>query len=152
MTSQLNVDTIVDKAGSGGSNIKIANTSVTVAEGGSATTTTVQGLCKAWVTLQSSASSGDYRYDSFNSSGHTDNGSGDHTISYTNNFRAANSYTTGGFQCHTSDSVTLATMKPHTVATIATSSTRYNAGFVNASGAGASDNDYACASSNGDLA
>ena len=34
MTSQLNVDTIVDKAGSGGTNVKIANNSVTVAEGG----------------------------------------------------------------------------------------------------------------------
>ena len=48
MTSQLNVDTIVDKAGSGGSNIKIANTSVAVSEGGTATTTTLQGLAKAW--------------------------------------------------------------------------------------------------------
>ena len=37
MSSQLNVDTIVDKAGSGGTNVKIANTSVTVSEGGSAT-------------------------------------------------------------------------------------------------------------------
>ena len=49
MTSQLNVDTIVDKAGSGGTNVKIANTSVTVAEGGSATINTVQGLSKCWV-------------------------------------------------------------------------------------------------------
>ena len=30
MSSQLNVDTIVDKAGSGGTNVKIGNTSVTV--------------------------------------------------------------------------------------------------------------------------
>ena len=28
MSSQLNVDTIVDKAGSGGSNVKMANTSL----------------------------------------------------------------------------------------------------------------------------
>ena len=144
MASELEVDKI--------SGVTTAGSISVTGEGNSTTTNLQQGLCKAWVTLQASASSGDYRYDSFNSSGHTDNGSGDHTISYTNNFRAANSYTTGGFQCHTSDSVTLATMKPHTVATIATSSTRYNAGFVNASGAGASDNDYACASSNGDLA
>ena len=48
MTSQLNVDTIVDKAGSGGTNVKVANNAVAVAEGGSATTTVVQGLCKAW--------------------------------------------------------------------------------------------------------
>ena len=34
MTSQLNVDTIVDKAGTGGSNVKMANTSTYVSEGG----------------------------------------------------------------------------------------------------------------------
>ncbi len=33
MTSQLNVDTIVDKAGSGGTNVKVANNAVAVAEG-----------------------------------------------------------------------------------------------------------------------
>ena len=34
MTSQLNVDTIVDKAGSGGTNVKVANTSTYVSDGG----------------------------------------------------------------------------------------------------------------------
>ena len=34
MSSQLNVDTIVDKAGSGGSNVKMANTSTYVSDGG----------------------------------------------------------------------------------------------------------------------
>ena len=48
MTSQLNVDTIVDKAGSGGTNVKIANTSVTVAEGGAVLQ---QTLCKGWLKL-----------------------------------------------------------------------------------------------------
>ena len=42
MTSQLNVDTIVDKAGSGGTNVKIGNTSTYVADGGSASQNTVQ--------------------------------------------------------------------------------------------------------------
>ena len=46
MTSQLNVDTIVDKAGSGGTNVKIANNAVTVSEGGNATAVTIQGLTK----------------------------------------------------------------------------------------------------------
>ena len=32
MSSQLNVDTIVDKAGSGGTNVKIGNTSTYVSE------------------------------------------------------------------------------------------------------------------------
>ena len=48
MTSQLNVDTIVDKAGSGGTNVKIGNTSTYVSDGGSATQNTVQGLAKAF--------------------------------------------------------------------------------------------------------
>ena len=82
MTSQLNVDTIVDKAGSGGTNVKIANTSVTVAEGGSATTTTVQGLCKFWT--QTIGSGTVSNFDSFNSSGLTDNGTGDYTHTFTN--------------------------------------------------------------------
>ncbi len=62
MTSQLNVDTIVDKAGSGGSNVKMANTSTYVAEGGSATQNSVQGLTKAWIKFNSTDASA---YDSF---------------------------------------------------------------------------------------
>ena len=37
MTSQLNVDTIVDKAGSGGTNVKVGNTSTYVSDGGGVT-------------------------------------------------------------------------------------------------------------------
>ena len=44
MTSQLNVDTIVDKAGSGGTNVKVANTSTYVSDAGSVTQNTVQSL------------------------------------------------------------------------------------------------------------
>ena len=50
MTSQLNVDTIVDKAGSSGpslpntTTIKIGNTSTYVSDGGAVTQNTVQGL------------------------------------------------------------------------------------------------------------
>ena len=88
MTSQLNVDTIVDKAGSGGTNVKIANTSVTVGEGGTATTTTVQGLAKAWANIDGS---GDVSFqDSFNTSGLTDNGTGDYTTSFSTSFGNAN--------------------------------------------------------------
>jgi len=49
MTSQLNVDTIVDKAGSGGTNVKVGNTSTYVSDGGNVTQNTVQGIAKAWV-------------------------------------------------------------------------------------------------------
>ena len=86
MTSQLNVDTIVDKAGSGGTNVKVANTSVTVAEGGSATTTTVQGLAKSWSVTSGSDATSD---DSFNYTSNTDNGTGDYSHGLTNNMNAA---------------------------------------------------------------
>ena len=85
MTSQLNVDTIVDKAGSGGTNVKIANNSVTVSEGGSATTTTVQGLTKVWADYPGAASS---ITDSFNVATITDSSAGVSTINFTNNFAA----------------------------------------------------------------
>ena len=86
MTSQLNVDTIVDKAGSGGSNIKIANTSTYVSDSGATTQNTVQSLCKQWVLLQSSGTS---VTDSFNNTSVTDNGTGDYTLTRTNNMANA---------------------------------------------------------------
>ena len=92
MTSQLNVDTIVDKAGSGGTNVKIANTSVTVAEGGSATTTTVQGLAKTWSNTEQ-ASSYSIR-DSFNLSSIADGGAGKTQLTFANAFASANHATT----------------------------------------------------------
>ena len=71
MSSQLNVDTIVDKAGSGGSNVKMANTSTYVGEGGSGTQNTVQGLAKAWCTA-ASHSAGAINGDTFNISSYSD--------------------------------------------------------------------------------
>mgnify|MGYP003114084865 CR=1 FL=1 len=44
MSSQLNVDTIVDKAGSGGTNVKVGSTSTFI--GGSATLNLVKGVAK----------------------------------------------------------------------------------------------------------
>jgi len=81
MTSQLNVDTIVDKAGSGGSNVKMANTSTYVSDGGAATQNTVQGLNKVWANLNGSSFG---LRDSFNVTSATDNGAGDHTITIAN--------------------------------------------------------------------
>ena len=70
MTSQLNVDTIVDKAGSGGTNIKVGNDATYVAEGGSANSNNlVNVLPKAWNEVRR------YRGLSNISSG-TDNGTG----------------------------------------------------------------------------
>jgi|5B_taG_2_1085324.scaffolds.fasta_scaffold09452_8 hypothetical protein len=81
MTSQLNVDTIVDKAGSGGTNVKVANNAVAVAEGGGATTNVVQGLTKAFIIAESNAED----IGSLNIASTTDNGTGDYTYTYTNN-------------------------------------------------------------------
>jgi hypothetical protein len=86
MTSQLNVDTIVDKAGSGGSNVKMANTSTYVGEGGGSTQNTVQGLIKSWVLASNAASP----TDSFNVSGGTDNGTGHYTYAFSTNMGNTN--------------------------------------------------------------
>jgi len=81
MTSQLNVDTIVDKAGSGGTNVKIGNTSTYVSDGGAVTQNTVQSLAKAFyrgtsdITIEKA----------FNIGSGTDNGTGDYTYNLTNN-------------------------------------------------------------------
>ena len=83
MTSQLNVDTIVDKAGSGGSNVKMANTSTYVSDGGSATQNTVQGLVKHWLNLDGTGTIA--ITDSFNCASVTDDGTGDYDPFFTNN-------------------------------------------------------------------
>ena len=85
MTSQLNVDTIVDKAGSGGSNVKMANTSTYVSDGGAVTQNTVQGLVKSFVRTSTPGTV----TDSFNVSSNSDVGSGQHKSIYTNNMSGA---------------------------------------------------------------
>ena len=83
MTSQLNVDTIVDKAGSGGTNITVGNNATYVAEGGSANSNNlVQGLVKQWQYWDHNPG---VTLDSFNSASVTDNGTGDYTYNFTNN-------------------------------------------------------------------
>ena len=82
MTSQLNVDTIVDKAGSGGSNVKMANTSTYVSDGGAVTQNTVQGIAKCWFQIvQDSTHSIN---DSFNVGSITDAGAGETTVTFSN--------------------------------------------------------------------
>ena len=88
MTSQLNVDTIVDKAGSSGpslpntTTIKMGNTSTYVGDGGSGIQNTVQSLVKCWYLDSEGGSS----LDSFNVSSNTDNDTGDYSKTFTNNF------------------------------------------------------------------
>ena len=83
MTSQLNVDTIVDKAGSGGTNIKVGNTSTYVSDGGVVTQNTVQGLAKMWGKVDQSDGSPAIA-DSFNLASITDNDTGNTTHTFTN--------------------------------------------------------------------
>jgi len=88
MTSQLNVDTIVDKAGSGGTNVKIGNTSTYVSDGGTTTQNTVQSLAKVWANLEQ-ASTYSTR-DSFNLSSHEDESTGVSLLTFTIHFGNAN--------------------------------------------------------------
>ena len=88
MTSQLNVDTIVDKAGSGGTNIKVGNDATYVAEGGSANSNNlVQGLAKAWLDFDGSDNSTD---DSLNIASVTDSGTGSFYPNISNNLNSVN--------------------------------------------------------------
>jgi hypothetical protein len=88
MSSQLNVDTIVDKAGSGGTNVKVGNTSTYVADGGSATQNLVQGLAKTWHRFTEETTTA--TRDSFNVSSITDSGTGETVTTFTNNMSNAN--------------------------------------------------------------
>jgi len=85
MSSQLNVDTIVDKAGSGGSNVKMANTSTYVSDGGATTQNTVQGLSKLFAKFQGDDASVN---DSFNVSSVDDDATGYNGVNFTNNMAA----------------------------------------------------------------
>ena len=85
MTSQLNVDTIVDKAGSGGTNVKVGSTSTFI--GGSVTLNLVKGIAKLTANVtQGGAANSD---SSLNISSVADGGTGLNTINATNSFSAA---------------------------------------------------------------
>ena len=95
MSSQLNVDTIVDKAGSGGTNVKISNTSTYVSENSTTTQNTVQGLAKSFLAYKGISTNA--IYDSNNIASVTDSATGKQTPNFTNNFNSANNYATTGF-------------------------------------------------------
>ena len=104
MTSQLNVDTIVDKAGSGGSNVKMANTSTYVSDGGATTQNTVQGLGKAWANTSGVGTPA--IADSFNMASVTDNGTGGEIFTFTNVMSNIN-FSTQALADHNSQGVTV---------------------------------------------
>jgi hypothetical protein len=155
MTSQLNVDTIVDKAGTSGpslpntTTIKIGNTSTYVSEGGGATQNTVQGLAKFWIKHNDAASVSD----SFNQASTTDNGTGDYSHSFTNNMGGAGTYAMSGLALAINDKATFINGNSSNV-DFTTSSFRYQTGYV-ANTSGAQTNHDCNATSpvvNGDLA
>ena len=78
--SSLKVDNITGRGSTG-------FTGSVKSEGGSTTTDLQQGLAKAWANYPASGTTFN---DSFNASGAVDNGTGNYTISYTNNFSNAN--------------------------------------------------------------
>jgi len=94
LSSQLNVDTIVDKAGSGGSNVKMANTSTYVSDGGAVTQNTVQGLAKSWNTINGDDGVSN---DSFNASSFTDISTGNYKWAFSNNMATATYISTAGY-------------------------------------------------------
>jgi hypothetical protein len=130
MSSQLNVDTIVDKAGSGGTNVKVANTSTYVSDEGGATQNTVQGIAKHW-TLHNDGSI----MDSYNLSALTDNGTGDFTHAFSNSFNSLGRYSVSGVaQDIDTKNAQINYMSGN--ASLDAASIRYQTGFVaNTSGA-----------------
>lgn len=102
MTSQLNVDTIVDKQGTGGPTVQsptlteMANTSTYVSDGGAVSQNTVHSLTKTWVTINGTGTIA--ARDSLNVGSLTDNGTGKYDINFTNNFGNTNyCMVVGGF-------------------------------------------------------
>jgi hypothetical protein len=142
MTSQLNVDTIVDKAGSGGTNVKIGNTSTYVSDGGAVTQNTVQGLAKSWLQYNQStpAITGSY-----NISTVTDTSAGDFTPNYSNAMSALDyAVTSAGGMLNTNASGRISEVNP-------TNTSSYQVTTTNSAGTKADHTGNSCATF-GDLA
>ena len=88
MTSQLNVDTIVDKAGTGGATLTtptltgVSNSSTATSEGGAVTMNIAQGLAKQWSRVSGASMAVS---DSFNTSSVTDSATGKAAPVFTSN-------------------------------------------------------------------
>jgi len=88
MSSQLNVDTIVDKAGSGGTNVKVANTSTYVSDGGNVTQNLIDTVAKLTLAVRQSGTISESA-SSLNVSSVSDGSAGINTINSTTAFSAA---------------------------------------------------------------
>jgi len=141
--SQVNVDTIRKSDGSAGTDIRIKNTSVYESDGGtSVTQNLVQGIAKVWSNQNSGTAN-----DSYNSSGITDNATGDFTVNFSNAMSSANySSTLGGADANSNSTVIVAT---NNNAGYATGSINY---FVVSDDSGAADVGPTSCTVHGDLA
>jgi hypothetical protein len=119
MASKVEVDTIVNAGGDNDTGIdlatndqillKVANaTKLTmnstgqttiVGEGGTTTTSVQQGLAKSWIQFNGSGTIS--TQDSFNRGGLTDNGTGDYTLTFTNNMNNNDFSATAETKTHT---------------------------------------------------
>ena len=135
MASELRVNTLKDASG---------NNSI-------ATSFVAGGSAKVWCAFNTVTNHS--TFDSFNTSGLTDNGSGDTTISYTSNMAAAKSYAVTGVMADASV-VTNAvySSQPNQSDSVATGSLRAVHAFAQASSAGIGDIAYNCIVIHGDLA
>ena len=142
MASELKVNTLTGVSTAG---------SIAVTGEGNSTTTNLQGgLTKVWIIYNKGD---DSITDSLNVSGDTDNDSGDQTISYTNNMATAKGYHAQGVSAHTSDVTDNALHnQPKEDDSLATSSVRMVAIYVNPSTSGISDRNYHSTVVIGDLA
>ena len=140
MASILKVDTITG--------VTTAGSIAVTGEGNSTTTNLQQGLCKVWQDLNGETFGA---RDSLNISGNTDNGTGDHTHSYTNNMGNGN-YTFSGY-CGDPNSQ-MGVIHIESVASKATSSISYVTNFVNNTGGGGAnlDCEQVLTTTHGDLA
>ena len=93
MTSQLNVDTIVDKAGSGGTNVKVKGSNSTYVDG-TTTQNLISGVVKVWYSVDMYDNTNNIE-GSFNLSSITDNSTGSNFANYINNMSDQN-YTPAG--------------------------------------------------------
>jgi len=135
MASELRVNTLKDASG---------NNSI-------ATSFVASGSAKAWCAFNTVTTHS--TFDSFNTSGLTDNGSGDTTISYTNSMATAKSYTVTGVGADASDVTNfIYASQPKQDDSVATGSVRVVHKYVGASSAGISDIAYVCNVIHGDLA
>ena len=109
----------------------------------------VNGSAKAWVNFNGTGTVA--ARDSFNMSSLTDNGTGDYTISLSNNMGNGD-YAFAGSACTTSPQGTIIWCMANQVSDFTTSSIRVAVGYTNASANARLDYEGPCVSIHGDLA